>query len=162
MKRHKAKAHQHNIKRTSIFMNIVLFTTSRFTGIHYKAVHIIGVTILVQDWSTGRRKHNDTDGLNSISSYGDEFIHMCNFLTINFDKKIHESFFVQKQFLIMKNKWNLKYKNIFFKMAESRICFLFKKERFSIANLACYITSLPKAIYERSNVIFFCASSYLW
>ena len=114
-------------KNKHIYEYCFVYDESRFTGIHYKAVHIIGVTILVQDWSTGRRKHNDTDGLNSISSYGDEFIHMCNFLTINFDKKIHESFFVQKQFLIMKNKWNLKYKNIFLKMAESRICFLFKK-----------------------------------
>ena len=42
-------------------------------------------------------------------------------------------------------------------MADSRNLDLFKKEQcFSIATLACYITSLPKAIYEKkSNVLFF-------
>ena len=42
-------------------------------------------------------------------------------------------------------------------MADSRNLDFFKKEQcFSIATLACYITSLPKAIYEKkSNVIFF-------
>ena len=49
-------------------------------------------------------------GSNSLFSYGDEFIHMCNFLTINFDKNLHEYFFVQKQFVIIKNeKLSLKF-----------------------------------------------------
>ena len=47
---------------------------------------------------------------NIVFSYGDEFIHMCNFLTINFDKNLQEYFFVQKQFVIIKNeKLSLKY-----------------------------------------------------
>ena len=42
-------------------------------------------------------------------------------------------------------------------MADNRnLDFLKKEQCFSIATLACYITSLPKAIYEKkSNVIFF-------
>ena len=42
-------------------------------------------------------------------------------------------------------------------MADSEILIFFKKEQsFSIATLACYITSLPKSIYEKkSNVILF-------
>ena len=103
-------------------------------------------------------------GSNIIFSYGDEFIHMCNFLTINFDKNLQEYFFVQKQFLIIK-KWKIKSKilDFFFKMADSRNLDYFKKEQcFSIATLACYITSLPKAIYEKKiQCNIFCASSYL-
>ena len=43
-------------------------------------------------------------GSNMNFSYGDEFIHMCNFLTINFYENLQEYFFVQKQFLIIKNE----------------------------------------------------------
>ena len=48
-------------------------------------------------------------GSNMIFSYGDESIHMCNVLTINFYENLQEYFFVQKQFLIIKNKNKIKY-----------------------------------------------------
>ena len=52
-------------------------------------------------------------GSNIIFLMGMKIIHTCNFLTMKFYEKLQESFFVQNQFVIIKNykKWKKKFQH---------------------------------------------------
>ena len=67
-------------------------------------------------------------GSNIIFLMGMKIIHICNFLTMKFYEKLHKCFFVQNQFLIIKNEGkNSKITRYLWKIPRTRMSMQFSR-----------------------------------